>query len=179
MQYAIELYYDEKTEEQLYCLAKCIEDAGLSSKFMEWKTRPHLTLACYNDVDEEKCIELMNSFAQTHSKMPAYIASVGMFNDTKTIFASPVMNDGMYQFQRELHECLKGFDTKGWEWYCPNSWMPHCTLALTNEEAEDVFYKASDLILHQFRKLAGEFVSIGLVKVTFPVTEVYTVDLGK
>ena len=54
MKYAIELYYDEKTEEQLYSLAKRVADAGLSTKFMEWGTRPHLTLACFNDVDEEK-----------------------------------------------------------------------------------------------------------------------------
>ena len=45
--------------------------------------------------------------------MPAYIASIGMFNDTKTIFASPMMNDSMYEFQRELHEYLKDFDTTG------------------------------------------------------------------
>ena len=178
MQYAIELYYDRKTEEQLYSLAKCVADAGLSTKFLEWKTRPHLTLACFNDVDEEKCIEQLKKFAQTHGKMPAYIASVGMFNDTKTIFASPMMNDSMYQFQRELHECLKDFDTKGWEWYCPNRWMPHCTLALTKEDAEEVFFKASDLILHKFQKLTGEFASIGLVKISFPVDEIYTVALG-
>ena len=95
-----------------------------------------------------------------------------------TIFASPMMNDSMYQFQRELHECLKDFDTKGWEWYCPNRWMPHCTLALTKEDAEEVFYKASDLILHKFQKLTGEFASIGLVKISFPVDEIYTVALG-
>ena len=55
---------------------------------MELFEYKHLTLACFNDVDEEKCIELLKSFAQTHRKMPAYIASVGMFNDTKTIFVS-------------------------------------------------------------------------------------------
>ena len=178
MQYAIELFYDKQTEEQLYDLAKAVGDAGLSSKFLEWKTRPHLTLACFNDVDEEKCIRLLKKFAQTHEKMPAHIASVGMFNDTKTIFVSPMMNDSMYQFQRELHEYLKDFDTKGWEWYCPNSWMPHCTVALTREDSEEVFYKASDLILHKFQKLIGEFVSVGLVKISFPVEEIYTVELG-
>ena len=109
--------------------------------------------------------------------MPAYIASVGMFTDTRTIFASPMMNESMYQFQRELHECLQEFDTKGWEWYLPQRWAPHCTLALTKEDAEDVFYKASDLILHEFEKMSGKFVSIGLVKITFPVEEIFTVEL--
>lgn len=114
---------------------------------------------------------------KTHDLMPAYIGSIGMFNDTRTIFASPVMNDSMYQFQRELHKCLQDFDTTGWEWYCPNSWVPHCTLALTKEDDEEVFYKASDLILHEFRKISGKFVSVGLVKISFPVEEIYTIEL--
>ena len=57
MQYAIELYYDKETEQKLYNLAKGVADEKLSTKFMEWTTRPHLTLACFNDVDEEKCME--------------------------------------------------------------------------------------------------------------------------
>ncbi len=177
MQYAIELYYDQETEQALYNLAKRVADEKLSTRFMEWKTRPHLTLACFNDVDEEKCIEKLKKFAQTHKKLPAYIGSVGMFTDSKTIFASPMMNDSMYQFQRELHECLKDFDTTGWEWYRPGRWVPHCTLALTKEDDEDIFYKASDLILHEFKKMSGKFISVGLVKVTFPVEEIDTIDL--
>ncbi len=177
MQYAIELYYDKETEQKLLDLANRVAEEKLSTKFLEWKTRPHLTLACFNDVDEAKCMEQLKWFAQTHQSMPAHIGSVGMFNDTRTIFASPVMNDSMYQFQRELHECLKDFDTTGWEWYCPNSWVPHCTLALTGEDEEAVFYKASDLILREFRKMSGKFVAIGLVKITFPVEEIYTINL--
>ena len=88
-----------------------------------------------------------------------------------------MMNDTMYQFQRELHECLHTFDSTGWEWYCPNRWVPHCTLALTKEDEEDVFYKASDLILHEFKKMSGTFVSIGLVKIIFPVEEIFTIEL--
>ncbi len=91
MQYAVELYFDKVTEEKLYNLAKRVADEKLSTKFLEWKTRPHLTLACFNDVDEEKCIELLKEFAKSHKRMPACIASVGMFTDTKTIFVSPLM----------------------------------------------------------------------------------------
>ena len=177
MQYAIELYYDEETEKKLYALAQKVADEKLSTKFLEWKTRPHLTLACLNDVDEEKCTEILKKFANNHKVMPAYIGSVGMFNDTKTIFVSPVMNKCMYQFHSELHTSLKDFDSTGWEWYCPDSWVPHCTIALTKEDADEVFYAASDLILHEFNKMAGEFTAIGLTKVTFPVEEICVIDL--
>lgn len=44
MQYAIELYFDKETENKLFGLAKKIADKRISTKFLEWKTRPHLTL---------------------------------------------------------------------------------------------------------------------------------------
>ena len=179
MQYAIELYYDKKTEQKLYHLAKRVADEKLSSKFLEWKTRPHLTLACFNDVEEEECIKKLMEFAQSHRQLPVHIGSVGMFNDTKTIFVSPVMNSSMYQFQRELHEYLNDFDNKGWEWYSPDQWVPHCTVALTGEDDDSAFYHVSDLILHEFEKISGELVSIGLVKITFPVEEIYTIQLDR
>ncbi len=177
MQYAIELYFDKESEQNLVNLAQSVADRKLSTKFLEWKTRPHLTLTCFNDVDEQKCIGKLTEFARSHKQLPAYLGSVGMFTDTKTIFASPIMNDGMYQFQRELCEHLKDFDAAGYEWYRPNRWVPHCTLALTKEDDEEAFYKASNLILHEYRKLSGKFVSMGLVKIPFPVEEIFTVDL--
>ena len=178
MQYAIELYFDKETEQNLANLAQLVADRKLSTKFLEWKARPHLTLTCFNDVDEQKCIEKLAGFAQSHQQIPAYIGSVGMFTDTKTVFASPIMNDGMYQFQRELCEHLKDFDATGYEWYRPNRWVSHCTLALTKEDDEEVFYKASNLILHEFKKMSGKFVYIGLVRISFPVEEIYTAELG-
>lgn len=178
MQYAIELYYDKATENRIFALAKMIADRGISTKFLEWKTRPHLTLACFNDVDEALCVKKLKGFAQKHKKMPAYIGSVGMFNDTRTIFVSPVMNSGMYQFQRELHDHLKEFDTVGWEWYCPDRWVPHCTIALMKEDTEEAFYQASEFVLREFQKISGQFTSIGLVKISFPVEEIDVVGLG-
>lgn len=179
MKYAVELYYDKKTEKKLLDMAQRVADEKISTKFLEWKTRPHLTLACFNNVDEERCIKKLKDFAENHRTMPAYIGSIGMFNDTKTIFVSPVMNSDMYRFQRELYENLKDFDTNGYEWYYPDRWAPHCTIALTGDDGEEAFYLASDLLLHEFKKIAGQFVEIGLVKIAFPVEEVFTVNMNQ
>lgn len=178
MQYAIELYFDEQTEKELLRLARSVADAGLSTKFLAWKTRPHLTLACFNDVDEERCAGELKAFAHSQQRIPAYLGSLGMFNDTGTIFASPVMNQRMYRLQAELYERLSYCDATGWEWYAPDRWVPHCTLALTKDDGEEVFYKASELLLREFRKTSGAFVAVGLVKITFPVEEIFTAELG-
>ena len=76
MKYAIELFFDEKTEKELFALARKVADANLSTKYLEWKTRPHVTLACFNDVDEEKCIEKLKDFAKTHKAVPAFYVSI-------------------------------------------------------------------------------------------------------
>ena len=44
MQYAVELYYDEETQNKISALAEMIAQKKISTKFLEWKTRPHLSL---------------------------------------------------------------------------------------------------------------------------------------
>jgi len=36
--------YDKSTEQQLFDLAQRVSDEKFSTKFLEWKTRSHLTL---------------------------------------------------------------------------------------------------------------------------------------
>lgn len=54
---------------------------------------------------------------------------------------------------------------------------PHCTVALTSEDGESAFYQASDLLLHEFTKMGGNYVSVGLVKISFPVEELVRFEL--
>ena len=176
--YAIEMYFDKETEDKIMSLVQKIADNKLSTKFLEWKTRPHVTLAVFNEVDENKCIELLKEFTKERKVLPAFLDSVGMFNDTKTIFLNSTMTKNMYQLQSDLYDTMKEFDTKGWEWYLPDGWVPHCTIALNSEDEEDVFYKASELVLREFKKIEGKYTALGLVKLTFPVKEIATIPFS-
>ena len=175
MKYAIEMYFDQNTEDKIMSLAQKVADKGFSTKFLEWKTKPHVTLAIFNDVDEQRCIELLQEFIRGKTQIPAFLDSVGMFNDTKTIFLNPTMTRKMYQLQEDLHVAMEEFDKKGWEWYLPDGWVPHCTIALNGEDEEDVFYRTSELVLREFEKMDGKYVALGLVKITFPVEEIAVV----
>ena len=64
MKYAIELYFDEKIEKRLLDMAQKVADEKISTRFLEYKTRPHITLACYNNVDEEICIEKLKNLQE-------------------------------------------------------------------------------------------------------------------
>ena len=177
--YAIEMYFDKETEEKIMRLAQKIADAGLSTKYLEWKTRPHVTLTVYNDIDVDRCAQLLEKFANDRKAFPALFDAVGMFNYTKTIFLSPVMTRSLYELHSELYALMKEFEPSAWAWYKqPDCWVPHCTVALTSEDEENVFYEASDLVLHEYKKLEGVYTSVGLVKITFPVEEMATFDFG-
>lgn len=43
MKYAIEAYFDRDTEAALAHLAGRVAEEGISTKFLEWKSRPHIT----------------------------------------------------------------------------------------------------------------------------------------
>ena len=101
MQYAIELFFDKETEEKILKLANRVAEENISTKFLQWKTRPHVTLACFNDVDEKLCIEKLKEFAESHKVVPANLDSVGMFNDTKVVFLNPTMNKSLYNLQSD------------------------------------------------------------------------------
>ena len=111
-----------------------------------------MTLACFNNVNEMQCIEQLKAFADRHNTMHAHICSVGIFPDTKTIFVSPVMTVRMYQFHQELYESLKNFDTKGWEWYCPDTWAPHCTGKTYISSRRTVYCEIKEAVKLQIRK---------------------------
>ncbi|WP_346868905.1 hypothetical protein [Clostridium sp. UBA5119] len=64
MKYAIELYFDKETEEKIIKLVKGIAREGISEKYLEWKTRPHITIAIFNDIDIEKCDKLLKEIAK-------------------------------------------------------------------------------------------------------------------
>lgn len=177
MQYAVELFFDEDTEKTINDLAKIVKEKGISTQYLDWKTSPHIALGCFNDVDEEKCKKILNEFAKEQKAINVTLASVGVFTDTKVVFLSPVMTSKMYDIQRNLHNKMTEFDTTGWDWYCPDNWVPHCTVAMTSEAPNEKLYEAVDIILRSFTKPSGKLNRIGLVKVTYPVQEIFVIKL--
>lgn len=176
MTYAIELFFNEEMEEKLFYYIEKLAKEKITTRFFDYKARPHVALAGFKDVDEKECIEKLKEFAKKHKAIPAYIGSLGMFPDSRTIFASPIMTESMYQIHRELHESLCVFDTHGYEWYLPGRWVPHSTLAMMRGEDDEAFYKACELVLREFEKVNGVFASIGLVKITPYAEEVFVTE---
>ena len=72
MKYAVELYFDKDTEEKIFKLAQGIANEGISKKYLEWRTRPHITIAIFNDIDIEKCDKILKEIAKDTRTFPAH-----------------------------------------------------------------------------------------------------------
>lgn len=113
MIYAIEMYFDKATEEKIMDIARKVADAGISTKYLEWKTRPHITLGVFNDIDEKRCTELLERFAAKHKPIKAHLHSVASWSDTKVIYLNPGMTRWLYDLHDEVYELMQEFDTRG------------------------------------------------------------------
>ena len=80
--YTIVLYFDPVTEHAVFSLAEQIAGCGISSKFLEYQMRPHITLACCSNVDETQCVQLLEG-RETHKKagMPWFSGDISEFKD--------------------------------------------------------------------------------------------------
>ena len=48
-------------EEKILKLPQKLADNNLTTKFLEWKTRPHITLAVFNDIDESRVLSVFDA----------------------------------------------------------------------------------------------------------------------
>ena len=119
MKYAIELFFDRETERQLTRIAEKVAGEGLSTGFLDWRSRPHVTLACFNDVDEAKCAKRLGAFAKRQRAFSVCLGSVGMFADTKVIFASPVMTEKTIAFTKRCTVLCRGWTPEVGSGICP------------------------------------------------------------
>jgi len=171
MRYAIELYFDKETEEKIMNLANGIAEKGISKRYLEWQTRPHITLGIFNDIDIEKCDKLLEEIAGQVKSFPAYLSSIGVFNNTKCVFLSPVITNELLELHNKIHNTFKFCDHKGSEYYLPGRWVPHCAVMLGDAGDDITLYEAVKYVIDNYEVLNGSFCEMSFVEVTMPVKE--------
>ena len=171
MLYAVELYFDKETEEKIMRLPQGIAEKGLSTRYLEWKTRPHITLGLFNNIDLEKCDTLLEEFTKQVKSLPAHLSSIGVFNNSRCIFLSPVVTRELLQLHLNFHDTFSFCDHSGYEYYLPDIWAPHCTVMLGNSDDDNAFYEAAKHVIENYEVLHGLFCEISFVEITMPVKE--------
>jgi len=173
MKYAIELYFDKETEEKILKLAKGIARAGISEKYLEWKTRPHITIAIFNDIDIEKCDKLLKEIAKDTKSFSALLSSIGVFNNTRTVYLAPVVCNELIDLHKNIHETFAFCDHSGWEYYTAGQWVPHCAVMLGSKDKESALVEATKYVIENYEVFPNSrYEEIGFVEVVMPVKEI-------
>lgn len=170
MRYAVEMYFDKMTESVIWSYIRKIRDCKLSNRYYDWGVKPHVTLGVFNDIDEEKAKVILRKFAFEHNSLKAYLGSVGMFPDSGAICFAPIVTKELLELNGDLIDAMKELDPNPERWYTPGVWIPHCALGL--ELDKDNLSFAANIIIHDFEKLKGDFVSFSLVRVLEPSEEI-------
>jgi 2'-5' RNA ligase len=171
MLYAVELYFNKETEEKIMRLPQGLAEKGLSTRYLEWKTRPHITLGLFNNIDLEKCDKLLKEFAKEVTSLPAHLSSIGIFNNSRCIFLSPVVTRELLQLHLNFHNIFSFCDHSGYEYYLPDSWVPHCAVMLGDSDNDNDFCESAKHVIENYGVLHGLFSEISFVEITMPVKE--------
>ncbi|WP_346886967.1 2'-5' RNA ligase family protein [Clostridium sp. UBA1056] len=172
MRYAVELYFDKNTEEEILKLAQGIANAGISKKYLEWRTRPHITIAIFNDIDIEKCDKILKEIVKDTRTFPALLSSIGVFNNTRTVYLAPVVCDELINLHKRVHKAFDFCDLNGWEYYTAGQWVPHCAIMLGSEDEESALVEATRYVIENYKVFENSrYEEIGFVEIAMPVKE--------
>lgn len=164
--YGVIALFDEAVEKEIHTVwdELCRNDISYYSKEVPDR-RPHITIASYQNVEQESFIEDMNRVLQETSSIPITLSTLGTFLASKTVFLSPEPTKTLLDFHRNFHEKMKTYSDHSSSLYLPDNWIPHCTIA--NHLTEEKFHEAFRYCTNRIEKIHAVIREIALIKVEY------------
>ena len=176
MGYAVELYFDRHTEQQVLDLRHTLIDRNAASALSSLAGRPHISLAVFQDADLDRLSVVTQEFAGSIEPFDLQLSAVGIFpSDENVLFLAPVVTAQLLAHHRHFHDQLNEVGLTSWPYYTPDRWMPHCTVEMNIPT--DRFSAAVEICQENFKPVAGKFREIGIVEFR-PLKSVATWPLG-
>jgi 2'-5' RNA ligase len=173
--YSVELYFDSATENILLALRAELVKHGIRPVLDEIQDRPHISLAVFPALDPDAFVRHLRAFSAVTTAFPVTLGAVGSFPTADGIlFLAPAVSPPLVETHANFHAIIAGLNLNPWEYYLPNNWVPHCTIALDMEA--DVLAKAFREARRAFRATTGRIEEIGLVCFR-PVQNLHTFPL--
>lgn len=175
MPYAINLYFNQEAESQVMDIWRSLEKLDQSKCLTCTNSRPHITLAIFDELDLADTKERLTSSFEEVKSFALNFRQVGIFPNNKgAIFLTPNLSDELFRIHRQLHTVFNDVENQGWDYYKPQSWYPHCTLAI--ETARESIPKVLEEVLKVFQPIEVTICSIGIVSLD-PIAYLYEIQL--
>lgn len=128
--YAVIAIFDHKTEQTIKNIWEELMDQSISFYAYEIEDRrPHITLASYNQLNQNDFIRDMDWFYDKQISVPINFNSIGSFLNSGTLYLSPTFTKGLFELHVNHHQHFKQYNDEPNSLYLPNNWIPHCTIA--------------------------------------------------
>ncbi len=131
MPYAVQLLLDKRAAAKVHGVWETLRDADVSSVMLDLQSRPHVTLAVYEDLEIQPFETQVKAFFASETSIDVPLSGVGTFHGTEgVIYCSPVVTPELLSLHERFHKRFDFLAEGAWAYYRPGSWVPHCTLAI-------------------------------------------------
>jgi len=156
MAFAVVFYFDPATDASVRALWNRIAQAGISTVMATMGIRPHISLAGIESVGLEvgSFYRELEAFAKSTAPLTVNLSAVGTFPTAQgVVYLAPVVSAELLKLHLAFHARLTDLGLTSTEYYRPEQWVPHCTVAINLppdsvpaavavSRASDVFHKA-------------------------------------
>lgn len=168
--YLISIYFDEKTEHMMQSYINQVAKVTGNTFMIDGNIPPHITLLAFEAMDEEKTIEILESYVNKYiqrqrkgeNERKLFFASIGAFKG-QTLYIEPVLNQYLQTMSSELYSLYEMQpDVKFSPYYKPFGWIPHMSVGkhLDEEQMQEAF----KVLNKHFAAFDGHITKIGIAK---------------
>jgi len=159
---AVELYFDEASEQQLRQLQGQLTSQGIPPILEQLGFRPHLSLAGFASTPPEPIIPLVQAFAASTEPFTIALSHLGVFPTTEgVVFLAPTLTHHLTRLHQRFHQQLAHAALAADRYYQPDQWVPHCTIA--TDVAPNQVATAIHVLLQAFRPMHVRCIAIGVI----------------
>lgn len=161
MPFAVELYFDDRTEALIKAIWEKMAEKGVSDRQSKRKARPHVALAVFEDGDTGELTYLMRALAREQTPVEARFEMLGTYCSADgVLFLAPVVSPRFFLLHSNTIRLISPL-VQGLKETCrPQRFVPHCTIAHGLDK--ETLSKAVALFSNKALPIVGQFNRIGL-----------------
>lgn len=163
--YCILANFDEETNKNFNVIKDSLREKRLNAVDIE----PHITLAAYVELEEEKLCEWIENVCSKHKSFPINFNHIGLFS-LNVLFLAPQVSKELTKLHEEIHEKYEDYCGEiGFNYTVKSkNWTPHATLVMG--QSEEVL-ECLPIVNEKFKPFVGQVTSIGIYEF-YPMREV-------
>lgn len=165
--YSVELVLDPAGDAAVRRLWSVLEDVGVPSLATATHGRhvPHISLTVCNDLDVDGAAAALADALEARPATDLILSFPGVFpGPPPVVFAGIVSTDDLLGIQHTARKAISPYASSVWDYYLPNRWVPHCTLAMPVDPA--MVGAAVEAILGAGLPITARAVGVGIAEIS-------------